>query len=149
MSDTQAPAELLVPADPAYLDLVGQFISGMARRCGFTERVVARVRLAIDEACANALLHGRLAAEDRLRISCWLSDRGMSVAVEDRGPVFDLESLPQPELGAPLEKRRIGGLGVYLMRRVMDSVVVEPRECGKAVVLAKHLSAEEASDGGH
>lgn len=135
-------AELVVPPDGAYLELVGQFVAYMARGRGFSEQAVARLRLAADEACANALEHGRLADGGNvwpLRVVCETTAEGLCIRVRDRGRVFDPEALAPPQIDAPLEKRRIGGLGIYLMRRIMDSVEVVPSEEGKELVLTKRL----------
>ncbi|MBI5834554.1 MAG: ATP-binding protein [Armatimonadetes bacterium] len=140
-------AELAVPADAAYLELVGQFVSFLARRRGFDEQVVARIRLAVDEACANALDHGRLVGDGNdgndapLRVVCESTADGLRIRVRDRGRAFDPATLAAPLVGAPLEKRRIGGLGVYLMRRIMDSVEVWPTDDGKELVLTKCLDS--------
>jgi anti-sigma regulatory factor (Ser/Thr protein kinase) len=127
-----------VPADVAYLDLVGAFVLAMAHRAGFGERDAARVRLAVDEACSNAMRHGS-GCEERVRVACSLVDGAVEYRVWDCAPGFDLEQVGDPQVDAPLEKRKIGGLGIYLMRRIMDEVRVEPCAVGKEVVLAKRL----------
>jgi anti-sigma regulatory factor (Ser/Thr protein kinase) len=58
--------------------------------------------------------------------------------------MFDLAKVAQPEVDAPLEKRQIGGLGVYLMRRVMDQVELRPAPSGKELVLVKRRPRQEA-----
>jgi anti-sigma regulatory factor (Ser/Thr protein kinase) len=138
-------ARLAVPADHAYLVLVGQFVLFMARRAGFAEADAARLRLAVDEACVNAIEHGGLSrAGQPLEVVCEAAASGLTVRVADCGSPFALADVSDPELDAPLEKRRIGGLGLYLMRRVMDHVEIRPRAEGKELVLTKLLTPEEA-----
>lgn len=119
-------------------------MAAMARRCGFAEREVARIRLATDEAFTNAVAHsGEVGAE--VRVSCCALGTALRVSVHDRGPWFSLADVEAPDLEAPLEKRRIGGLGVHLMRSLMDEVEVVAEAGGKAVVMVKHLGGEERS----
>ncbi|NUP98866.1 MAG: ATP-binding protein [Armatimonadetes bacterium] len=139
--------ELVVPADPAYLELVGQVVTFVAMRMGFADRDAARIRLAVDEACANVVSH---ATPDGApyRVVCEEQGERLVVRVQDAGPVFDLEAFANPNLDVPLEKRQVGGLGLYLMRRVMDSVELMARDDGKELVLSKVLPRpEETADG--
>lgn len=142
-------SELVVPTEAVYLELIGQYVCFVALQMGFPEREVARIRLAVDEACANVVLHA--AAEggfDSFRVVCEQSDGSLTVRVQDAGPPFDLDQMSDPQLDVPLEQRRAGGLGIYLMRRVMDSVELRPRPDGKEIVLVKVLPGlEGASDG--
>jgi len=146
-SAVQGSAELVVPAAAAFLELIGQFVGFMARGRGFDEQTVARLRLATDEACANALEHGRLGQagnEMPLRVVCETTDDGLRIRVRDRGRAFDPGAITPPQIDAPLEKRRIGGLGIYLMRRIVDHVEVVSTEDGKELVLTKRLPADKA-----
>ncbi len=143
-------SELIVPADTAYLDLVGQFVGYVAVRLGFAVQDVARIRLAVDEACANVVLHA--AAEqpfETFRVVCEEAADALVIRIQDDGPPFDLATVDEPNLDAPLEKRRIGGLGVYLMRRVMDSVELRPLGQGKEIVLCKARPGMEGAGDGH
>jgi serine/threonine-protein kinase RsbW len=47
------------------------------------------------------------------------------MTIEDEGPGFDPLSLPPPDVTASLADRRVGGLGVFLVRQMMDSVSYE------------------------
>jgi anti-sigma regulatory factor (Ser/Thr protein kinase) len=138
-------ARLAVPADLAYLALVGEFVLFMARRAGFAETDAARLRLAVDEACANAIEHGGLSrAGQPLEVVCEASVDALTVRVADCGSAFTIAEAADPEVDAPLEKRRIGGLGLYLMRRVMDHVEFRPNAGGKELVLTKRVRPEKA-----
>ncbi|MBI2298892.1 MAG: ATP-binding protein [Armatimonadetes bacterium] len=131
-------AELVVPAATEYLELVGDFVSFMARRAGFADEEVARIRLAADEAAANVVLHVTArGVEEAFRVVCEEAADALTIRVQDAGEPFDLGAVPIPNLDAPLEKRNVGGLGIYLIRRVMDSVEIRPTAGGKELVLVK------------
>ena len=143
-----ATCELAVPADAAYLELVGQFVSFVAQRHGFTEREMARLRLATDEACANVVEHSTAESDVTcFTVVCEVDDQNLVVRIRDNGPLFDLEGVREPNLDAPLEKRAVGGLGIYLIRRLMDQVELRPLPSGKELVMTKALpTAGEPSD---
>jgi anti-sigma regulatory factor (Ser/Thr protein kinase) len=50
------------------------------------------------------------------------ADGKLNLSLSDDGPAFDPLALPTPDLDAPLEERPVGGLGVYLVREMMDDV---------------------------
>ena len=66
-------------------------------------------------------------------------DGGVMLTVEDDGPAFDPLSLPAPDLTASLEARRVGGLGVFLVRQVMDSVRYERRDTTNRLQMTKKM----------
>ncbi len=79
--------------------------------------------LALEEIFMNVVMHG--AAGEGLRqvqLSLAITPEGLTMTVEDDGPGFDPLSLPPPDLTASLADRPVGGLGVFLVRKVMDSV---------------------------
>ena len=60
-----------------------------------------------------------------MHIQCALSDGEVTVTIVDHGKPFDPRSVPRPDVSAPLQKRQEGGLGLYMMERLMDSVKFE------------------------
>ena len=108
---------------------------------GLAENVVNALNVVLDEAVSNAINHGydagvRGEIAVRLRRS---ADR-VEVEVEDDGRPFDPLQVPPPDLGLPLERRPIGGLGIHLIRNLMDEVSYA-RQAGRNVLkMAKRLA---------
>ncbi len=72
----------------------------------------------------------------------------LTIRIQDAGEAFDLAEVAEPDLDGPLEQRKVGGLGIFLMRRVMDQVECHALERGKEMVLVKKRGAvEEAGHG--
>ncbi|MCC7494753.1 MAG: ATP-binding protein [Fimbriimonadaceae bacterium] len=139
-------SELVVPTEAAYLELIGDFVGFVARRVGFPPSEVARIRLAVDEAAANVVLHAVETAQfETFRVICEEEGTCLRVRVRDEAPPFDWESVAEPNLEAPVEQRKVGGLGLYLMRRVMDRVELRPVGAGKEIVLSKELPDREGA----
>lgn len=71
----------------------------------------------------NIVMHGsQPGLTSRVEVSIALAGDGLTVSVEDNGPQFDPLTLPSPDLNTSLAERPVGGLGVFLVRRVMDTV---------------------------
>jgi anti-sigma regulatory factor (Ser/Thr protein kinase) len=83
-----------------------------------------RVTLALDEIVTNVMRHGYAPADDRQEIVVRVSaDHDVvTVVVEDTGVAFDPLTVPPANVGAPIEDRPVGGLGIHLVRSVAQSV---------------------------
>ena len=146
---TAKVSRLLVPAEAAYLELVGQFVGFVAARVGFDARDSARIRLAVDEACANVVMHTRTQEmSGSFVVICEEDAEQLTIRIQDAGEAFDLTEVADPDLEVPIEKRKVGGLGIFLMRRVMDQVECRALEQGKEMILVKRRGpGEETGDG--
>lgn len=84
--------------------------------------VVWRLRVALDEIVANIVSYGKTGTFAELDV--WFRRLGdiVEITVEDDGPPFDPLARPAPDLRLPLEARSPGGLGIVLVRALMDDV---------------------------
>jgi serine/threonine-protein kinase RsbW len=84
---------------------------------------VSTFELALEEIFMNIVMHGaRPGIAPRVEVSLHRDAESVTMTVEDDGPQFDPLSLPPPDVTASLANRRVGGLGVFLVRKMMDSV---------------------------
>nr|PZN27954.1 MAG: anti-anti-sigma factor [Chloroflexota bacterium] len=112
-----------VPAKLESLALVSEFIADAAARLGLDDHTAWQVQLAVDEAATNIIQHGYDPEEPGVIELAWRVDGpDLVVTLRDYGRRFDPEQVPPPDLTSPLEERQAGGLGLYLMNRLMDSV---------------------------
>jgi serine/threonine-protein kinase RsbW len=106
-----------------FLDEIRDFVGAIARHGGFGDRDVYNIQLAADEAASNIMEHAYADAPDGiLEISCEMNGDEIRIVFVDHGEPFDPSDVPTPDLEADLSERKIGGLGIYLMRRLMDEV---------------------------
>lgn len=99
------------------------FVAEEARAAGLDDRALCDIQVAVDEACANIVFHAYAGMEaGDMEISCGPDGQEFVVRVRDWGAAFDPDSIPIPNVTAPLEERTLGGLGLYLIRRSMDHV---------------------------
>jgi serine/threonine-protein kinase RsbW len=111
-----------------YLDEIRDFVGDIARAGGFSDKDVYNIQLATDEAASNIIEHAYENISDGvLELSCGMRGDVITIILIDHGESFDPSEIPLPDLKADLSDRKIGGLGIFLMRKLMDEVHYEPR----------------------
>lgn len=125
------------------LPRVGEFISKAAINAGLSSKAIYAVQLAVDEACSNIIDHA-YGGEDRGEMVCSVivSDDGLTVILRDRGRPFNPQMIPDPQINVPLEQLKPRGVGVYLMRKMVDEVRYEySPEGGNVLTLYKRKAS--------
>ncbi len=116
-------SRLRFPARFEYLDQVRNQVAQEARAAGFSDKAVYAVQLAADEAASNIIEHayeGR--ADASFEVSCEFQKDRLVITFVDQGKSFDVSKVRKPDVKADLSERKIGGLGIFLMRKLMDEV---------------------------
>lgn len=112
-----------------YLDEIRDFVGEIAREGGFSDKDVYNIQLATDEAASNIIEHAYEGVIDAvLDLSCGMEDDQIRIVLIDYGESFDPSAIPMPDLQADLSDRKIGGLGIFLMQKLMDEVHYEPKD---------------------
>lgn len=112
-----------------FLDEIREFVGEIARTGGFGDKDVYNIQLATDEAASNIIEHAYEGVSDGvLDLSCGVEKEAIRIVLIDYGDPFDPSAIPMPDLKADLSDRKIGGLGIFLMRKLMDEVQYEPRD---------------------
>jgi serine/threonine-protein kinase RsbW len=130
---------ITLPGRFEYLPQIGEFVTRAAKAAGLTTAAIDAVEMAVDEAFTNIIEHA-YGYEGRgdIQCSCHISEDGLTVILNDYGRPFDPESVPEPNIHARLEQRKEGGLGLYLIRQLMDEVRFEfDPETGNSLTLVK------------
>jgi serine/threonine-protein kinase RsbW len=117
--------ELEIEGKLENLSVIGDFIAYSMRNFGLDDRKIFDVQMAVDEACTNIINYGYTAEVGMITITCRRRDEDVIVVIKDTGKPFDPTSVPLPDLDANLEERKIGGLGVYFMKTLVDEVTYE------------------------
>ena len=105
-------------------------------------RMVNALNVVLDEAVSNAINHGYDAgALGEIAVRLRREPDGVTVEVEDDGRAFDPLQAPPPDLTLPLEQRPIGGLGIHLIRNLMDEVSYARVGDRNVLKMAKRLAS--------
>lgn len=133
--------ELRVKSKTENLSEIRDFVSGNARAAGILEATVENIILAVDEACTNIIKHAyKLSPEGEIIIKINYDDEKFTVTIIDYGKSFEPDRVPLPDLQKYYREHRVGGLGMYLMKSLMDNVeyISVPGEYNQ-VLLSKNI----------
>ncbi|SFE56118.1 serine/threonine-protein kinase RsbW [Paenibacillus catalpae] len=138
---------LQIPSHADYIDIVRVCLYGIASKLSFSYEDIEDMKVAVSEACTNAVLHGRPAEEgfSLIDISFQPTEAGITIIVKNDGPPFEHHDSETDEISPPLQgieisELPVGGLGLYLMEALMDEVTVQSNENGTEVILTKYVS---------
>jgi len=105
------------------LDAIRVFVAESAQQVGFSDKEIYSIQLAADEACSNIIEHAYTGIKNgKIDITCSVVNEEFKIVLRDFGKSFNPSSVPEPNVKADLSERKIGGLGMYLMRKLMDDV---------------------------
>lgn len=117
---------LQVPSSTENLVLIREFVNRVGEQSGLDESELAKLELAVDEACANVIEHayGHNQTEE-VTIRATFDEDEIRIEVLDTGRGFDPDSIDEAEVARLIEERKTGGLGLRLIRNLMDEVHYE------------------------
>lgn len=128
-------------ASTAYLADVRSFVAEHANRFGFNDREVSNLRLAVDEACTNIIKHAYDYDEDQMvEITVSFEHDQIQISLIDHGEAFDPDTYSKPDLKKQMKKKKRGGVGVYLIRKLMDEVNYLKTKNGNEIRMIKKRS---------
>ncbi len=132
------------PAKLENLDLILELILKSADSVGFDEKNKFQIKLASEEVLVNIFNYAYPEKSGAVELDIEAKPKeSLEVQFADWGVAFDPLSLPQPKLCGSIEERKIGGLGVYLVRKVMDEVSYK-REDGRNILkIIKKLNTKK------
>jgi serine/threonine-protein kinase RsbW len=117
------PQSLHIESRTDRLIAVREFVSAAARQFGFQEEDVSKIALAVDEACTNIIKHAyKFDPGKEITVSIRSDNGAFEVVIRDRGKEFDPKIIQTPDMKEYLTHFRRGGLGVFLMKSLMDKV---------------------------
>ncbi|SAK43257.1 Serine/threonine-protein kinase BtrW [Caballeronia pedi] len=132
--DTQLDAQA-----PDIGELVNR-LQALFDACGVPPALFQSFAMAFDEVISNIAAYG--SAHDPIRIHVTVGADEVRAEVIDDGVAFDPLQLPDPDVTSALDDRAIGGLGVYLVRKMMDEVAYERREQLNCLSFRKRVAAQ-------
>jgi anti-sigma regulatory factor (Ser/Thr protein kinase) len=102
--------------------------------------LASRIMLAVEEVAANIIAHGyRGAGGHAFEVRLARDEDAVRITVSDEAPPFDPLTQPPPDTTAPLERRPSGGLGIHLVRTLMDDVRYRHDGTRNILVLTKRV----------
>ncbi len=131
---------LKIEASLENLTVISNVISNSMKHAHIDAAIIPDVLQAVDEACTNIILYAYPKRKGYIRLTWWLNHRDLVISIEDKGRPFNPCSVAPPELDVSLEDRKVGGLGIYFIRKFMDRISYEYNAgTGNRLIMRKHL----------
>jgi serine/threonine-protein kinase RsbW len=114
---------LSVKSTTENLSTIREFIRNLSLQVGFDESIANKITLAVDEACTNIIKHAyQFSNSGKINIYANYYNKKMKISITDQGAHFNSMSVPEPDLAKYYKEKRVGGLGIFLMKKLMDEV---------------------------
>lgn len=138
---------LQAPGHSASLVHIRATVTNIAQRIGFPEDEVAKIEMAVDEACANIVEHAFAPGKSwyhhgdpQLHLEVRTEEEKLVFEIHDHGAQFDLASFEPPPIAEGLRRSQTGGFGLAIIRQFMDEVQFSSTaETGNILRLVKYL----------
>jgi serine/threonine-protein kinase RsbW len=136
---SESVVHLRFPAKPDYLLLARLTLSGIARELPLGDEVLADLKLALTEACGNVVRHAYADGDGDVSVLFSIDDSRILMTVQDWGDgIRAPDAIEETTVEGPLE----GGMGMSIIRAIVDELAVEPGEDGRGTVvrMVKYLT---------
>jgi len=125
-----------ITANPEYVSIIRLTTSGIANKVGFCIDDIEDLKVAISEACTNAIKHS---LDDRFTIIYSMIENGLTIEIIDNGKGYDRSTVNEPDI----DNLKESGMGLFIIESLMDDVIVESQEGkGTSIKMTKYLGVD-------
>ncbi len=125
-----------ITSNPDYVGIIRLTTSGIANKVGFSMDDIEDIKVAVSEACTNAIKHSN---DEIFNITFSILENGLTIEIKDNGQGYDVDSIDKPDLSNPKEN----GLGLFIIKTLMDEVSIESKSnIGTVVRMTKYLGVD-------
>lgn len=123
---TEQVFDLSIEASLDNLLKVRQYINRMGERLGVSEGALADLRLAVDEAVTNVIIHGYGDLDGLIELHMGREADAVIIRIRDQAKTFDPGQVNAPQLDTALKDRPFGGMGIFLIKKMTDEAEFLP-----------------------
>ncbi len=129
------------------LDRLTEFLETFAEKQGIDSATAYKLVVCLDELATNVISYGGpRPPEDRIRITVDVEGEILRASIEGTGAAFNPLDRDDPNITGDVEARGVGGLGIFLVKKMMDGVEYERRGNQNVLRMFKHLKTVEKSE---
>jgi len=133
---TYETIKMEITANPEYVSIIRLTTSGIANKVGFCIDDIEDLKVAISEACTNAIKHS---LDDRFTIIYSMIENGLTIEIIDNGKGYDRSVVSEPDI----DNLKESGMGLFIIESLMDEVIVESQEGkGTSIKMTKYLGVD-------
>ncbi len=134
---------LQIPAHADYIDMVRICLYGIASKMSFAYEDIEDMKVAVSEACNNAVVHGFQGGEPgMIDVRFRFDQQSLTIKIKNDGPEFmyaEAVDNAAPLVEDEVSNLKVGGLGIYLMQALMDDVEVLSDNSWTEVIMTKYV----------
>ena len=133
--------KLVIKNDISEISKLATFIGELSEELDFTPELNFNLNLVLEEAISNVILYayGNEKQKD-ISLVAYLSDNNLVFVLTDSGAEFDPTKVPDADVTLSAEEREIGGLGIYLIRQIMNTVEYHRIDGKNVLSMSKQLN---------
>ena len=131
--------ELNIPAKMENLEIMIEFILEAIENIGDKDKIKGKLRLISEEILVNVINYAYPEKTGNIYIGTELLDDILSLKIIDQGIKFDPLERQDPDINLPLEDRTIGGLGIFMVKNIMDEVKYSYEDGNNILILKKKV----------
>jgi len=136
---------IALDADSKNLIKVRDFVVKNGRKMRLTPKQLSEIKLAVDEAVSNIIRHAYIGKKGGFQVEMKQLEDAVQIDIKDQGVVFDWNSVLEPDLYKYVETRRKGGLGIWLIKKLIDEVEYNRIEGNNILTMKVYLEEGEAA----
>lgn len=137
--------ELIIHNDVQQIELLAAFIEELCNSLGLDDMLTFNLNLVLEEAVTNVIMYAYPQDEDHtLTLKAWTekADEVIAFELRDQGKPFDpIKEAPEVDTTLSAQEREIGGLGIFLIRNIMDEVFYRYEDNSNILTMKKNLNS--------
>ena len=125
-----------IASNPQYVSVIRLTTSGIANKIGFCLEDIEDIKVAVSEACTNAIKHS---LDNKFSVEYTIFENGLTITIIDSGKGYDVDSIDVPNLEEPKES----GLGLFIIQSFMDELEIKSNiNYGTVIKMTKYLGVD-------
>jgi serine/threonine-protein kinase RsbW len=131
---------LSVDSSTKHLSEVRDFVAEHAQNVGLSEKDISEIRLAVDEAFTNIIKHAYKNRPSKpVKIEVGVDSKKLWISIMDEGESFKPDEYKAPDILKRIKNKQRGGMGVFLIQKLMDQVQYNRKGTLNEIRMVKHL----------
>jgi serine/threonine-protein kinase RsbW len=131
--------ELTIPAEIDAIKPIRNLIEKIGSHYAFTPKSIFSAKLAVEEVLTNIIRHGYIdTSHGKITIQICVKLDRLKIIIIDQGISFDPRMVNEPDIVQYVDKGKKGGLGIFMIRRLMDELLYTITEKGNEIHLTKY-----------
>ena len=129
----------------AELDSLCQNLENFGSKIGLSKKLIFEINLALDELFTNIISYGfKDGKEHIIKVTITPQNKELCLRIEDDGIPFNPTDFETPDVACSVENCKIGGLGIHIIKKLMDEICYQRCDDKNVMMLKKNLSNDES-----